>query len=393
MKNLSIRKSNLQELVECLKNQSLMKRDFVLPNTILTMEKGQLVIKNENENLENLLKELKIESSKGNSNLVLNVMEQAHLQISTRLNIPKSYYDKCLKNSLELFDHNVNNWLAADGYNYLLRCFINESETEGYCRAVLSNRYNIIDNYDVLLATLESVKKSGINLKIEQCDLTDRKMYIQFNCPEIEIESERLLKNYKSPNGGNSGHGIITGFVIGNSEVGSGYFYVVPRAKILACSNGLTFTKDAFSKVHLGAKLESQKSFSWSEKTKQKNYELILSQTTDAINTFCSKDYLNGKINEIISLNQQKIESPINVIRNVSKVHAFDKYKEEKLLEYFFKQEDNTAFGVTQSMTYYAHADASNGDEQYEMEELAIDVLRNLRKYDVEYKEKYSRKN
>ena len=213
MEKLSVRKSNLQELVECLRNQSLMKRDFVLPNTLLTMKNGQLVVKNENEALENLLKELRIESSGENTNLVLNVMEQAHMQISARLNIPRAYYDKCLKSSLELFDHNVNHWLAADGYNYLLRCFINESETEGYCRAVLSNRYNIIDNYDVLLATLESVRKSGVNLKIEQCDLTDRKMYIQFTCPEIEIESEQLLKNYKSPNSGRSGHGIVTGFV------------------------------------------------------------------------------------------------------------------------------------------------------------------------------------
>lgn len=101
----------------------------------------------------------------------------------------------------------------------------------------------------------------------------------------MEINAPDLLKNYKSPKGGNSavGDGIITGFVITNSELGQGSFSISPRAVVLKCSNGMVFKNDAFGKIHLGGKMGEYSQIDWSEETKRKNYELIQAQVKDAV--------------------------------------------------------------------------------------------------------------
>jgi hypothetical protein len=241
-----------------------------------------------------------------------------------------------------------------------------------------------------LIAALDAIKESGIDLRIQQCDLTDRKMYIAFTCPEIEVQAKELLKSYKVPSGSSldGNKGIVTGFVIGNSEIGHGSFYVTPRAVILACRNGLTFTRDSFSKIHLGSKLETFHAVSWSEDVKQKNYELICLQVRDAVKAFCSKDYLQAKVNELEKKNTGEITNKVDVIRNISKEMSFEKEKEDKLLSYFLSQNDTSPFGVSQAITLYANRDAKNPDEQYEMEETAMSVFENIKKYDTEFKGK-----
>lgn len=64
--------------------------------------------------------------------------------------------------------------------NIFLRTFINKKMRTQDTQSYLSDRYNVIDNFDVLFATLEAVKESGLNLKIEDngCDLSESKMYI-----------------------------------------------------------------------------------------------------------------------------------------------------------------------------------------------------------------------
>ena len=94
----------------------------------------------------------------------------------------------------------------------------------------------------------------------------------------------------------------------------------------------------------------------------------------------------------IIDKTKQEIVNKIDVIRNVSKEFAYDKAKEEKLLEYFLGQNDTSAFGVTQALTLYAHRDTRNADEQYEMEDEAMLVLASIDKYDTAFKEKTTRR-
>ena len=273
------RQSTLGDLVTELKDQNLKKKDFVLPAHLLSMENGKLVFidNGDNSSLSKLLTEVGILSADGNK-ITLDCLPVFHSHLSEKLDIPKRYYNRLT--SLEdkiLIDKNVSYWLQRHGGNVFLRTFIDSEKRNGYARAMLSDKYNVIDNYDVLFATLEAVKQSGVNLKIEDdgCDLSESKMYIRFIDPDVEIQAPEILKNYKNPKGNNGvGDGIITGFCLTNSEVGQGSFTISPRVVILKCKNGMIFKDDAFGKIHLGGRMEQYSTINWSEETKRKNYEL-----------------------------------------------------------------------------------------------------------------------
>lgn len=376
----------LQELVDQLKGQNLLKKDMVVPASCILFREGNLIIRNTagNDSLNTMLAETGIARMGDSGNeIILSPLDHCHGQVAAKLDIPKGYYDRMLNGEVGLLDTNVNHWLGKNEGSYFIRSFVDPSEEKGIARAFLSDRYNVIDNYDVLFAALEAVKNAGVNLTIDSCDITDRKMYIRFIAPDIEIQAPELLKNYKVPGGSprNGNTGIISGFVVSNSEIGAGQFSVSPRATVLACSNGMTFRDDAFNKIHLGSKMEAYSSINWSEETKQKNYSLIVSQVKDAVTTFISADYLGQRVAKMVEQGSEKLKHPVDAVKNVSKFLQLSEEKESSLMDFFIQGGDTTAFGVSQALTFHAHS-KSDADEQFDLELAATDFLGDVKKFD-----------
>ena len=380
------RHTTLAELVTELKDQNLQKKDFVVPANLLSMENGQLVVNNynDNEGLSKLLKEVKVETAESGK-LILGCLPILHQHLSEKLDIPKKYYNRIQGlTDTNLIDQNVTHWLKAMKGNVFLRTFIDNNNNEGFARAILSDRYNVIDNFDVLFSALEAVKSSGLNLKIEDngCDLSESKMYVRFVAPDVEINAPELLKNYRNPNGGSGvGDGIITGFVITNSELGQGSFSISPRAVVLKCQNGMVFKNDAFGKVHLGSKMEQFSQIDWSEETKRKNYELIQAQVKDAVNQFTSEDFLAKKISELNGYSEIELNHPVETVKNVSRYLNITEEKEKNILDFFMRGGDFSAMGVSQALTFFAH-ETKDADEAHEMETVAIDILPKIKEMD-----------
>lgn len=381
------RHSSLQELANELLAENAKKYDIVIPSSRIKMVEGQLIVQSEElgDDLSKVLAESGISQSNG---ITLDVMHTAHGNISDKLGIPKKYYDRLLQEP-ELLDENVNYWLERANKNYFLRCFVDKEEKTGVVRAMLSDRFKVIDNYDVLMAALDAVKESGVNLSIQTCDVTDKKMYIRFVAPEVEVDSPELLKNYRVPDGSpNEGKtGIISGFVISNSEIGHGQFSISPRAVVLACRNGMIFHDDAYNKTHLGGQMDAFSKIEWSEQTKQHNIQLIISQVQDAIRTYISDDYFTAKIRHLEEIGRKKLDHPFEVVKNVSKNLSFSEEKQAELLNYFTQGGDTTAFGVCQALTYYGQV-CEDADTQFEMEKEAVAMLENVESYDKPMKKK-----
>jgi hypothetical protein len=387
MKTEDLKNLSLQEIVQALQTQTLLKQDFVVPSKYLRMDNNNLIVINE-EKLDSLSKLLLDTGIAVNENdiekIELAVLDCCHTQIGQRLDIPKKYYDKMLGNTMaqHILDYNVTNWFRLrNENNFLLRTFIDKEQKTGIARAILSDRYNVLDNYDVMLATLDAIRESGINVQIESGDITDTKFYMRFVCPDIEMDAPDILKNYRVPDGSTGGNGIISGFVISNSETGNGKFSISPRAVVLACRNGMIFKNDAFQKTHLGSKMEEYTTIDWSEETRQKNYELVCSQVKDAIKYYASEEYLGAKIHELIEKGNKELNYPIETIKNVSKHLSISEEKESSILNYFIKSGDTNAFGVTQALTYFAQHNASP-EERYEIESESVMILDSIEEFD-----------
>lgn len=389
-KSKATKHEDLQSLVTELQRQTTLKKDFIIPSNLISMKNGELVITDSNENKQ--LKKILMDSGiafkvdEMTPSIKLQPLETCHSQISEKLNMPKKYYDRMVGGHTKILDYSVSYWMKDHGKNCMLRTFIDKQKGIGYARAVLSDNFKVIDNFDLILACLEAIKELGYGpdfIQIADADITDKRMYVRFICPSIEVQAPELLLKHIVPGKGlTTNPGIISGFVISNSEIGFGRYTISPRAHILTCANGRIFKDDNFSQVHLGSKMEEYSFIDWSEQTKQKNYELIISQIKDAIKKFMSKEYLQAKVNLMIEQELKVITNPYDCVKNVCTSLQMGEEKQKTILDYFIKGGgEATVFNLTQAMTYFAHNDATP-DEQFELETAASKVAKDIAKFD-----------
>lgn len=380
-----MRHADIKQLVEGLQSQRLLKKDFVIPAQFISMKDGQILVteKGEPELLE-LLKGsgVELQTTDGNNAIMaLDPTDYCHSQISEKTAIPYKYYQRMRTEAGGLLDTNVTHWMETGKGNYLVRTFVDEAG-RGVMRALLSDSYKLIDNYDILLAAMEATQGSGVKVDISKCDLTERNMYVRFTCPDIELHSPKLLEKYRVPGGSpfNGSTGIVSGFVISNSEVGAGRLSVSPRAVVRACSNGMTFADDAFNRIHLGSKMEELSTITWSHDTKHKNMELIIAQIRDAIKIFTSEEYL-GKLISKMEANGEDLKHPVDAVKNVCTSFDFGKEREDEILNAFMKGGDTSLFGISQALTFQAQK-VTSGDDQHEMELAATKILGRVEEFD-----------
>ncbi len=346
----------LQEILDTLEYQKSIKQDLIIPSGFIKYD-----------GITGLL------NARDLGDFQMN--KHAHTQMAERLGIPPTYYEKMKVNAPELLGTNINTWLSRkEKTSYLLRTYnYNDTEAQNICRAILSSKYNILDNYDVLLAALEAIKKTGINVQIEKATITNKRMYLHVVAPEIHREATELLDGYLANRvTAEVGKGIISGIVISNSEVGLGTFEISARAQILQCRNGLHDRSARYRKVHLGARMDDG-IINWSQNTKNKNYELIMAQVGDAVKTYLSDEYLGQLTTSLSKHKNTPIVNPVGVIEKVSNELSIAESHKESILKYFLRDGDETAFGLMNAFTRESqHMDA---DSQFEIEAGVFNLL------------------
>jgi len=354
--------SPLIKLVEKLKIQRAFQKDLVVPSGYIRYDGFQGLLNVDGEEY--------------------GMCDLSHDQMASKLNIPYPYYKRMRHEYPELLAQNVNMWMSRkENVKYLLRTFkFSDEGTQNICRAVLSDRYNIIDNFDVLITSLQALKETGVHVEITKAVVSERKMHLHIVCPEIMQEANELLENYlRHKDVKNVGNGIIAGLSISNSDVGCGSFECVSRAVILKCNNGMIDKNAQFRRVHLGARLD-EGGIEWNEDVKQKNYGLILAQTKQAVQTFLSKDHLGQQVKKLEEAHGMEVKHPTGIIEHVARELNIPVEQKDAILDFFIKDGDLTGSGVFNAMT--RHAQTLAIDDQYEMEVAAFNVLPLLRKFD-----------
>lgn len=346
-------------LVAKLEEQKSAKYDIVVPADHVIYKAGNISV----DGVEGIFKASDI----------------AHDNMSDKLEIPRAYYRKMRSEYPELLETNVNSWLSKKTRTkYLLRTF-KYPGAENIVRCMLSNSYNIIDNYDVLIAALEAIDAMGIQVEIREADITEKRMYLNVVCPDIQIQAEELLKTYMRGQRGIYDHGIIAGISIANSEVGMGTFEVCQRGVIKICNNGLMDRSARFRKVHLGAKLDTGE-IQWNEQVRQKNYELVIAQTKQAIETYMSKDALGKQVQKLEEAHGIEIEHPAAVVERIGMELNISEDHRRAILNRFIKDGQHSGAGIFNAITRQAqHMDR---DERYDVEANAFSILPRLKSFD-----------
>ncbi|MFF0516989.1 DUF932 domain-containing protein [Streptomyces sp. NPDC004250] len=367
------RNADLSDLVRILEDGQRRKLDVIASASALRMRDGNVHV----EGVEPQITEHGVANVDG----VYRPTAVADEGIADKLRIPLAYLRRMRTENVTLLDENVNAWLRqGPERRFMLRAFTSENGPgmpgEGVARALLSDSYKLMDNFDMLLAALEGIQSSGHPTTVTGCDLTDRRMYVRVESEAVAVQARTLLRGYRSPFDGRSGDElpmISAGFVITNSEVGAGAYTITPRAVIQVCRNGLTQSKDVMRAVHLGGK-QDEGVVSMSGRTQRKTLELITARTADAVNTFLSREYVEAKVSEMEAAAGKPLEEPAKTIEHVTKSLSIGNEAKDMILGHFVRGGQMTAGGVMQAVTSTAQT-LTDADQAAALEALAVPAL------------------
>ncbi|MFD5806743.1 MULTISPECIES: DUF932 domain-containing protein [unclassified Streptomyces] len=367
------RNADLSDLVRILEDGQRRKLDVIASASALRMRDGNVHV----EGVEPQITEHGVANVDG----VYRPTAVADEGIADKLRIPLAYLRRMRTENVTLLDENVNAWLRqGPERRFMLRAFTSENGPgmpgEGVARALLSDSYKLMDNFDMLLAALEGIQSSGHPTTVTGCDLTDRRMYVRVESEAVAVQARTLLRGYRSPFDGRSGDElpmISAGFVITNSEVGAGAYTITPRAVIQVCRNGLTQSKDVMRAVHLGGK-QDEGVVSMSGRTQRKTLELITARTADAVNTFLSREYVEAKVSEMEAAAGKPLEEPAKTIEHVTKSLSIGNEAKDMILAHFVRGGQMTAGGVMQAVTSTAQT-LTDADQAAALEALAVPAL------------------
>jgi hypothetical protein len=388
---LSARNADLQTLHNILLSQDHAKLDLTTRITNLSVKDGIVTIAGTSV-------------FDDGARFVPTAIADGHF--AEKLGVPVAYLRRLREQRLDLYDANVNGWVQGvrnpaypnfadtepefladpDRRTVTVRLFQGDPGELGVMRAMLSDRFGIIDNLDVTVAALQGIADAGIHTEILACDLTEGRMMIKVAAPDIFVKAPRLLENYRSPFKGRNlpewarrkfgvdGDGMFAGFVLTNSETGGGAYNLTARVGVLSCLNGMMRTQDAMKRRHVGSKLE-EGVIEWSDETYKKTLDLITAQTTDAVRKFLSEQYLNDVVAEIEGRAGTEIEgNAADAVQVVARQVGFTDAQRDGILDHFIRGGQMTAGGIMQATTSFAQ-ELEDADVAYEMEVAALKVL------------------
>jgi hypothetical protein len=249
----------------------------------------------------------------------------------------------------------------------------------GTARALLSNAYKIIDHVDTLRAAMSGMRAAGLGAEhVTECNLTDRKMYVTIEVPQVRAAAASLLKDYVSPFTGNRGADnpiVHAGFVLGNSEVGDGTFFLYPRIVAEVCTNGMTIKKDVGALVqrHLGARLDDGL-VTYSDATHRANRDLISRMAEDTVRSFLTTGYLESVIRKLEEKAGEPVAKPETAIKEVTRKLEIPALYDD-VLTHFIKGADLSRGGIMHAVTAAAQSADIDADTAFRMEERATAML------------------
>lgn len=392
----TLRKASLEDIVTLLQQQADVKYDIVVPAGRLRYVDGRLHVAEGAVRWD--------ENGAMAVDAMLAPTETAEEGVASRLGIPRAYL-RTLRSTGQrvalgsgrpvnvdafdgvsdvyapsLLDLNVNGWLQSDpNRKFLVRAFRTDDPDEvGIFRALLSNRFAMLDNLDFLLAALAGARDAGIDthsLRV-QSNLSERGMRVNITAPQVAVHAADLVANYRSPYSGLSGRDlpvVWAGLSLGNSETGGGAWTVTPRIEFEVCGNGMTMKRDVLREVHLGAALP-EGVIRWTADTGRKALDLVTAKTRDAVQTFLDREYVESVLNGLREKAGIPITEPVATIERVASVHGFTESEQASILDCFIKSGDTSAFGVVQAVTAAAQS-VDDPDRAAEMEDAAFAVL------------------
>lgn len=282
----------------------------------------------------------------------LELTEYAHWQLAAWLSIPKPYYERMLSTAPQLLSQNVNEWTSRSQDKRMVRTL------DEKVRAVLSDRYRPLDNYDLAEHVLPALQNSGAT--IESCEITESRFYLK----AVKHESAGLEV---SP-----GDVVKSGLVISNSEVGAGSLRVEPMIYRLVCKNG-AIAPESLKKYHSGKRSSDLGEWLRNE-TRKATDRAFWMQVKDMCSASMRDLFLHEWVRSAQLSREDAIEKPQAIVELVGKDFGLSEGEKSGVLDYLAKGGDMSRYGLGNAITRYAQ-DVDSYDRSTELERIGGSVF------------------
>lgn len=324
-------------------------------------------------------------SSNGHTDLrlgdagVFDVNQVAHRQLASWLDVPAGYYDFLRANTgtltvelprrsnAPLFDVTLNALLRGRpaGERRLVRTL------DGRARAVLSDRYRMLDNEDIASYLLPILMElPSIDWDHSSMQVTETKLYIKIVSTAISAEVK-------------VGDVVNMGVIITNSEVGYGALSVQPLSFRRWCANGAVHNTLGSRKYHSGARLggngddELSARFFKDDTLRARDQALML-ELRDIVRGAMSEATLGQIVDQMREADGIAIKpaDAIGVVENVTKRFRLNGDESAAILNAFMEGPSNhttpgfSLWGLSNAVTFVAQSEGIEYDRSTELEEL-----------------------
>lgn len=269
------------------------------------------------------------------------ITELARRQLAEKLKIPYAYFDRMRTEQPELLDRNVNTWLAVDADRRMLRTL------DGQVRAVLSDRYRRLDNWDLaehILPLLERLPGA----RFESVELTEARMYLKVVTERVQFEVA-------------PGDVVQAGVAISNSEVGLGSLSVQPLLYRLVCRNGLIATDRSLRKTHVGRALDANgDTVLYKDDTIAADDRAFFLKVRDVVESAVSEATFRPLAERMQRTRGIRLTcDPVKTVEVLSARHALNEEERSGVLRSLIEGGELSGFGLVNAVTAYSQQIAS----------------------------------
>jgi hypothetical protein len=346
---------SLQELAIEVERVSKSKSDYIADTRSIRMLHGdhgdarQLEVVRDDEVPDGLVK-LAIDEVGA-----FDIGETAHAQIAARLKIPLTYYRRMVDDAPALLSKNVNHWMDRDGARRMVRTL------DGTARAFLSDRYRVMDNDEILMATLPVLR--DLKVDVRSSSLTEKKLYLKCSFPDLQREIKGSAAK---------GDVVEAGFVLSNSEIGHGSINVQPMVLRLVCLNGATFNELGMRRYHVGranGKGGNPHEF-FKDDTLIADDRAFLLKLRDTITAAANETHFKMLADKMEAAADRRIEgNPVKSVEVVKKKYSLTEGEEAGMLQHLISGGDLSQWGVVNAVTRMSQ-DVTDYDRASDLERL-----------------------
>ena len=273
------------------------------------------------------------------------------------------------------------------------RLFIRQ--LDGEVRAVLSDKYRVIDNYDLVFTALETAKEVGA--KVLSCSLSDDNMRIKLIAPNLfaALDTGKPGHTFFTPGQLGSaewreanGIGDMSEWIgvdwfdsgenrvwptctISNSETGKGGTTVSFGTCDSACFNLMLVEKLSRS-VHLGSRQEVG---IYTEETIAVDSQATMMKARDSIKACFNPDIFRAIMDKRRDAAMDEIAAPTAAVDNIVKSLSLPERKRDQLLEYFVRDYAPTRDGLSQAAARMAQDEIGDADAAHDWETAAGAII------------------